>query len=94
MNHIRRVLATLATLAGALLAFTASAPATFASRIPPPGPTGGPVPPPQVHTVIAGGMPGWQITLIAAAAAAVAAVVAVLADRARTARRNVTARAA
>jgi hypothetical protein len=47
MNHIRRILAALATLAGALLAFTAASPAAFAVRVPPPG---GPVQPPQVHT--------------------------------------------
>jgi hypothetical protein len=40
------------------------------------------------HAVVAGGMPGWQIALIAAAAALIAATVAVLADRARTARRK------
>jgi hypothetical protein len=51
----------------------------------------GPVP---VHTVVAGGMPGWQITLIAAGAALIAATVAVLADRARTARRKSAAAAA
>jgi hypothetical protein len=45
----------------------------------------GPVP---VRTVVVGGMPGWQIALIAAAAALIAATVAVLADRARTARRK------
>ncbi len=36
----------------------------------------------------AGGMPGWQITLIAVGAALAAAVLAVLADRARAARRG------
>ena len=36
--------------------------------------------------MVTGGMPGWQITLIAAAAAVLAAVAAVLLDRARTAR--------
>ena len=46
------------------------------------------MPPPPVHTVIAGGMPGWQIALIAIAAAVVAAAVAVLLDRARAARRH------
>jgi hypothetical protein len=79
----------LATLAGALLAFTAGAPAAFASRMPPPEQTAGPAPtPPQVHTIIVGGMPGWQITLIAAAAALAAATVAVLLDRARAARKT------
>jgi hypothetical protein len=41
-----------------------------------------------VHTVIIGGMPGWQIALIAVAAAVVAAAAAVLLDRARAARRH------
>ena len=45
----------------------------------------GPVP---VHTVVVGGMPGWQIALIAAASALIAAMVAVLADRARSTRRQ------
>ena len=55
----------------------------------PPLPTGhvtGPVY--QVHTVVIGGMPGWQIALIAAGVALVAATVAVLAYRAWTARRT------
>jgi hypothetical protein len=43
-----------------------------------------PLPPPPVI----GGMPGWQITLIAVGAALVAASLAVLADRARSARRR------
>jgi hypothetical protein len=38
--------------------------------------------------VVAGGMPGWQIALIAIAAAAVAAAAAVILDRARAARRH------
>jgi hypothetical protein len=38
--------------------------------------------------VIAGGMPGWQIALIAIGAAVAAAAVAVLLDRARAARRH------
>jgi hypothetical protein len=35
------------------------------------------------HTVVLGGMPGWQIALIAAGTALLAAALAVLADRAR-----------
>jgi len=42
----------------------------------------------QVHTVMVGGMPGWQIALIAAGAALLAATVAVLADRTWTTRRK------
>lgn len=45
----------------------------------------GPVP---VHTVVVGGMPGWQIALIAIAAAVVTAAVAVLLDRTRATRRH------
>ena len=44
-----------------------------------------------VHSVVTGGMPGWQITLIAAGAALLTAVLAVLLDRARAARRHITA---
>jgi hypothetical protein len=40
-----------------------------------------------VHTVVAGGMPGWRIILIAAGAALAAVVVAVLLDRAHAARK-------
>ena len=42
------------------------------------------------RTVVIGGMPGWQIALIAAGAALLAATVAVLAYRAWTARRKPT----
>lgn len=56
------------------------------------------VPPADGGTVIqpsplapAGGMPGWEITLIAVGAALVAAVLAVLTDRARSARRRASA---
>ena len=41
--------------------------------------------------VVSGGMPGWQIALIALGAALVAATAAVLLDRARAARRAVAA---
>jgi hypothetical protein len=47
--------------------------------------TPGPVP---VHTVVVGGMPGWQIALIAIGAALFAATAAVLLERARTTRRH------
>jgi hypothetical protein len=46
--------------------------------------------PAVTHTVVIGGMPGWQIVLITAGAALVAAAVAVLAERARAARQRVT----
>ena len=41
-----------------------------------------------VRTVVVGGMPGWQIALIAVVAALVTAFAAVLAERTRTARRR------
>ena len=91
IQHIRRFAAVVAGLAAALVAFGATP--AFASL--PPGYGGpGPVPPPagaptvQVHTIVTGGMPGWQITLIAVVAALLAATLAVLVDRARAARRK------
>ena len=93
MNRIRRVRRFVAVLAGfgaALLMLTA-APAAFAMRLPPPGGATVSSPLPQVstvtRTVVVGGMPGWQIALIAVGAALLAATAAVLADRARAARR-------
>ena len=53
-----------------------------------------PAAPVPVHTIISGGMPGWQITLIAVGAALLAAVLAVLLDRAWAARRHANARTA
>jgi hypothetical protein len=85
MTRIRRILTALATFTGALLALTAASPGALAVRVPPPGGSRfHPARPPTV-TVVVGGMPGWQIALIAAAAALVAAAVAVLLDRAWTA---------
>jgi hypothetical protein len=94
IRTIRRLAAALAGLTGALLALAAAAPAAFAM---PPSTHGWsrrpPLPPAHVHqfmhipipvrTVLIGGMPGWQITLIAAGAA----LLAVLLDRARMARK-------
>ena len=88
MNHVRRIFfAAVATLATAVLALTAG-PAAFAMLMPPGGDAGTIAPPPPpVRVINEGGMPGWQITLIALAAALVAAAAAVLLDRARTARK-------
>jgi hypothetical protein len=96
IHHIRRLAAALAGLAGTLLAFGAAP----AFAMPPPpgpgGPAGAPAPvapgwykhPPlqPVHTAVIGGMPGWQIALIAIGAALLAATAAVLAYRAWTGR--------
>jgi hypothetical protein len=94
MNRIHRIhhfLGVLAGLAGALLAFAATGPAALA--IPPPA-GGTTVIPPTVRVVTAGGMAGWQITLIALGAALLAAAAAVLLDRARAARRGASAASA
>jgi hypothetical protein len=104
IQPIRRITAALAGLAGALLVLTAAAPAALARAVPtpspirekhpplPPGYAFGPAnhnpAPAPIHSVIIGGMPGWQIALIAAGAALIAATVAVLLDRARTAHRK------
>jgi hypothetical protein len=45
------------------------------------------------HTAVIGGMPGWQITLIAIASAVLAAALAVTVDRILAARRRVSATA-
>ena len=88
MNCIRRITVTLAALATAVLAWAA----TSAERLPPAGGNGGTVQPPSpAHVIVTGGMLGWQITLIAAAAALLAAVLAVFVDRARAARRHISA---
>src|SRR6516164_7783723 len=101
MNHIRqirRLAAALAGQAGALLAFAAAAQAALARPDPPlplgwqlkhhplpPGHWTGPVDRVPARAVVTGGMPGWQIALIAAGAALVAATVAVPLARARAA---------
>ena len=85
MNHHRRILAAVITLAGAMLAL-ATAPAAFARPLPPPDccATGANAP---VTLITGGGMPGWQITLIAVGAALAGAAMAILLDRARAARK-------
>ena len=42
----------------------------------------------KTHTVVAGGMPGWQLAVIVAVAALLAATIAVFVYRARTAQRS------
>src|ERR1700722_13733976 len=90
MNPIRRIRRTagaLGALACACLGLAVAAPAAFARPLPPFGVSGAvttpALPPVQVHTVVVGGMPGWQIALIAVGAALVAATIALLLDRAR-----------
>ena len=92
MKHIRtirRLAGLVAGLVGAAVAFSGAAPAALAINEPPPG-MSEVTPAPAAVTAIAGGMPGWQITLIALGAALLAATLAVLLDRVR-ARRHTTA---
>jgi hypothetical protein len=107
LRPIRRAAGLLAGLAAALLACAAApaalaatagigpvggSPAGGSPAFPGPNRSGYPTAPAQIHTIITmGGMPGWQITLIAAGAAILAAAAAVLLDRSRTARRHLTA---
>jgi hypothetical protein len=89
IRHIRRALAVLAGLTAAVLALGATP--AFAT-IPVPDSDAGYVAPAsvpaQVRTIVVGGMPGWQIALIAVGAALLAAALAVLADRVLAARRR------
>jgi hypothetical protein len=106
IRYIRRLACIMAGLAAVLLASSAAVPAAFAGANPipdPPGYIGDPyigtapvmsVPATTVHVINTGGMPGWQITLIAIGAALLASMIAVLADRAWAARRKTTTAAA
>ena len=91
--RLRRFAAILAAVTSGLLASVAIVPAAFARMEPDPG-AGyvstrvAQVPATTVRVVTTGGMPGWQITLIALGAALLAATVAVLLYRALAARRT------
>ena len=85
--RLRRITAVLAAVTGALLAWAAAVPAASAAIIPVPDGGYGPAPAATVRVIAAGGMPGWQITLIAVAAGLVAATAAVVLDRARASHR-------
>ena len=80
------IVAMLLSLGGATPAFAFSMPLP----LPPGGPRTGAAHPgaAAVRTIAAGGMPAWQVSLIAVAAALVAATAAVMLDRARTTRRQ------
>jgi hypothetical protein len=91
--RLRRVATVLAAVISGLLAWSAAAPAAFATPIPlpPPGGSYGPAPAVAVPAIIVrvvttGGMAGWQITLIAAGAALAAAATVMLIYRPRAAR--------
>jgi hypothetical protein len=94
----------LAGLAVGLIALATISPAAFARPGPPsvtptvlatpqppslpPGWNKHPPLPAHVHTLATSGMPGWQITLLAAGATVLTAVAVVLLARARAARRT------
>jgi hypothetical protein len=96
--RLRRLAGLLAAVTCGLLASAAVVPAAFARDIPIPGPGGpygpvpaAPVPAGTLRVVTAGGMAGWQITLIAVGAALVAAAAALLIHRALAAHRSAPA---
>jgi hypothetical protein len=89
--RLRRFAAGLAAVTCALLASASVLPAASAAELvrdPPGGAPLAPVPAPAIRVVTAGGMAGWQITLIALGTALVAAIAAVILDRALAARRS------
>jgi hypothetical protein len=83
MSRIRRLAGIAMTMLGLGLGLglAVASPAVASTATIPLPPGGPPQSPPRIVAV--GGMPGWQITLIAVAAAVVAALGAVLVDRAR-----------
>ena len=85
LRRARRLGGLLAGLGVLVAALVGTGPAALAMEVPPAGALA-PAPPPPA--TVAGGMPGWQITLIAVGAALAAAVLAVMADRARSARKR------
>ena len=87
MNHLRRIFAAVVTLAGAALAL-ATAPAAFATAATAARLLHRPRRGPPRTLIAGGGMPGWQITLIAVGAALAGAALAVLLNRAWAARKT------
>lgn len=90
MIRLHRARLVLAGIAVTLLNVAVTVPALASSvrPLPPPGdpgtPPAHPVDPVVVRTMVVGGMPGWQIALIAIVASAVVAAAAVLGYRAWT----------
>ena len=88
--RLRWFAAALAAVTCALLA-SGVVPAASAAELlrdPPAGGPLAPVPAPAIPVITVGGMPGWQITLIAVGAALVTAIAAVFLDRVLAARRS------
>jgi hypothetical protein len=82
-HHVRGIAAVLGAFAASALALVTGATTALASSVPPPAGPAGLVPlPVRAQAIVAGGMPGWQIALIALGAALAAAALAVtLAER-------------
>jgi hypothetical protein len=91
IRYWRRITVVLTGL-GAGLAALAGAAGAATGMFPAGQSVGGPSP--AAPAVVAGGMPGWQIALIAVGSALAAAVVAVLVDRARRGRHQLAGEAA
>jgi hypothetical protein len=83
----RRILAAVVALTGTVLAL-ATAPAAFAHPLPPSDCCASDAATGPVTVITGGGMPGWQITLIAVGAALAGAAIALLLDRSLAARRT------
>jgi hypothetical protein len=91
-RRLSAIAAALTALATGVIGVCIAAPAALASPLPAPGNEGGHAVAP-VRFVLAGGMPWWQVALIAIVAAVVASIAAVALDRARSARRHLTQQA-
>jgi len=91
LRSARRLGGLLAGLGALVTMLVVTSAAAMAAQVPP---SGGDFGQPSPLAPAAGGMPGWEITLIAIGAALVAAVLAVLADRAVSARRRPSVAAA
>jgi NhaP-type Na+/H+ and K+/H+ antiporter len=90
MHRIKRIRRAAAIAAGLVLAWVGlagAAPAAFA-MIPSHGGISDTPTAAATRTVVVGGMPGWEIALIAIGAALLAAALTVLANRARAAHRQ------
>jgi predicted ribosomally synthesized peptide with SipW-like signal peptide len=95
-HFVRRAASVVAATTCSLVVFAFCAPSAFAMilRVPQSGTSAAGSPhqvPMVVHTVVTGGMAGWQIALIATAAAVLTATLAVFTDRARASHRQVSA---
>ena len=87
LRRARRLGGLLAGLGALATMLVVTSTAALAMVVPGTDGGGAPQAPPPLPPA-AGGMPGWEITLIAVGAALVAAALAVIADRARPARRR------